>query len=158
MAGELCGQRPVRWGPERHFGQQQAVKWLLAGDGPGEQGSDCQAEELGLTGGMEESPRGVRGAMTDAGTSSHGPDGRLGGCCNTASSCSASFLQAHTPSHPVSHRLCETRNGHWERAVWGRVVRWWKRDTPSFLLVTGSNFQHIFQALVMPEVLSTQGK
>lgn len=27
------------------------------------------------------------------------------------------------------------------------------RDTPSFLLVTGSNFQHILQALVMTEVI-----
>lgn len=82
-----------------------------------------------LRGADEESPQGVGGVMTDDGTGSHGPDwtGGREAVATTASTCSASFLQAHTPSHPVSHPLCQTRQGHWERAAWGRVGR---RGTP----------------------------
>lgn len=32
---------------------------------------------------------------------------------------------------------------------------WEARDIPSFLLVIGFNFQYIFQALVMPEIILT---
>lgn len=55
------------------------------------------------------------------------------------------------PSHPLSHQLCQTSRGNWERTVWGRGGE--TEDTPSFLLVTGSNFQYTFQALVMTEVI-----
>lgn len=62
------------------------------------------------------------------------------------------------PSRPLSHQLCQTSRGI------GKALReagaGGPKDTLAFLLVTGSNFQCIFQALVMTEVfmpfLSTQ--
>lgn len=58
-------------------------------------------------------------------------------------------LQAHT-SLP---RLPNQYNTGKQFLCGARVGR--RRDIPSFLLVTGFNFQNIFQALVMPEIILT---
>lgn len=110
---------------------------------------------------MKESPEGQpHGGL--GGTSEGRRQGGWEAVATLPPSCPASFLQL-APTGPLLPPSLPPIN--WVKPVEGigkRLcgARVGAEDTPSFLLVTGSYFQYIFQALVMPEMimlfLSTQ--
>lgn len=119
----------------------------ICGGEAGEQGSGCRA---GLHPGEMGNPRGVQEVVTggDRLTWAGQEAGRPGGCCNQGQRL-LSQLTAHAPPAlaPISSVKPAKGIG---KGLSG--AGWEGEDTPSFLLVTGSSFQHIFPALVMTEV------
>lgn len=80
-----------------------------------------------------------------------------GGCCNHALLL-PSLLPAAMPEASTS--LLSTGLVPSVKPVEGIGKRWWGRggkpgDTPSVFLITASNFQYIFRALLMPEITMT---